>query len=102
MNKIVEALPIAWLCEFLQEDGTTIRAFVEQDPAGLRWNDEGEPSPFKVTPLYIRAQPAAQEERTERGRFEAWYAQQPKRGVGAMSRGPVWAAWQAAQQERKP
>lgn len=43
--------PIAWLCKFVADDGTTRTQFVEQDPAGLRWNDAGEPSPYSVTPL---------------------------------------------------
>lgn len=42
----------AWLCELAQEDGTTRTQIVEQDPAGLRWNDAGEPSPYRVTPLH--------------------------------------------------
>jgi hypothetical protein len=44
--------PRAWLCELAQEDGTTRTQFVEQDPDGLRWNDAGEPSPYRTTPLY--------------------------------------------------
>ena len=32
----------------------------------------------------------------ERETFRAWYRVQPKRGVGAMSHGPAWAAWQEA------
>jgi hypothetical protein len=36
----------------MQEDGTTRTQIVEQDPMGLRWNDAGEPSPYRVTPLY--------------------------------------------------
>jgi hypothetical protein len=43
--------PRAWLCELAQEDGTTRTQFVEQDPNGLRWNDAGEPSPYRTTPL---------------------------------------------------
>lgn len=30
----------------------------------------------------------------ERAAFDRWYKQQPKRGAGAMSRRPAWAAWQ--------
>lgn len=44
--------PRAWLCELMMEDGTTRTQFVEEDPDGLRWNDAGEPSPYRVTPLY--------------------------------------------------
>lgn len=44
--------PRAWLCELMMEDGTTRTQIVEQDPDGLRWNDAGEPSPYRVTPLY--------------------------------------------------
>lgn len=44
--------PRAWLCELAQEDGTTRTQFVEEDPDGLRWNDAGEPSPYRTTPLY--------------------------------------------------
>ena len=44
--------PRAWLCELAQEDGTTRTQFVEQDPHGLRWNDAGETSPYRTTPLY--------------------------------------------------
>ena len=44
--------PRAWLCELAQEDGTTRTQFVEEDPDGLRWNDVGEPSPYRTTPLY--------------------------------------------------
>lgn len=52
MTNPTEARPIAWLCELMQEDGTTRQEFVTEDPDGLRWNDAGEPSPFKVTPLH--------------------------------------------------
>lgn len=53
------AQPVAWLCELAEEDGTTRYQFVRQDPEGLRWNDMGEPSPYKTTPLYAAApQPA--------------------------------------------
>ncbi len=45
-------VPMAWLCEFNQADGTTRTSFCTEDPAGLRFNDEGEPSPFKTTALY--------------------------------------------------
>ena len=44
--------PRAWLCEMVQEDDSVSTMFVEQDPAGLRFGDVGEPSPFRVTPLY--------------------------------------------------
>ena len=44
--------PRAWMCELMQEDGTTRVQFVSEDPEGLRWNDAGEPSPYRVTPLY--------------------------------------------------
>lgn len=44
--------PVAWLCELAQDDGTTRTMIVQEDPSGLRFNDIGEPSPFKVTPLY--------------------------------------------------
>ena len=46
------ARPIAWLCELMQEDGSVKQMIVTEDPDGLRFNDIGEPSPFKVTPLY--------------------------------------------------
>jgi len=36
--------PVAWLCEFFAEDGSTRTQIVQQDPAGLRWNDAGEPA----------------------------------------------------------
>lgn len=48
--------PRAWLCELAQEDGTTRTQFVEEDPDGLRWNDAGEPSPYRTTPLYESAE----------------------------------------------
>ena len=51
--------PRAWLCELAQEDGTTMTQFVEQDPAGLRWNDAGEPSPYRTTPLLTLEQAEA-------------------------------------------
>ena len=44
--------PRAWLCELVQEDDSVKTMFVEQDPAGLRFGDVGEPSPFRVTKLY--------------------------------------------------
>jgi hypothetical protein len=44
--------PRAWLCELAQEDGTTRTQIVEQDPAGLNFNDAGEPSPYSTAPLY--------------------------------------------------
>lgn len=44
--------PTAWQCELMQEDGSVRTMFVTEDPDGLRFNDTGEPSPFKVTPLY--------------------------------------------------
>lgn len=44
--------PRAWLCEMVQEDGTTRTQFMEEDPEGLRWNDAGETSPYRTTPLY--------------------------------------------------
>jgi hypothetical protein len=52
----VPAQPVAWLCSLMMEDGTTRTQIVEQDPAGLRWNDDGEPSPYKVEPLYAAPQ----------------------------------------------
>lgn len=50
------AQPVAWLCSLMMEDGTTRTQIVEQDPAGLRWNDDGESSPYKVQPLYAAPQ----------------------------------------------
>jgi hypothetical protein len=47
-----ELKPVAWLCEFVQEDGTTKTQIVQQDPDGIRWNDGGEPSPYRTTALY--------------------------------------------------
>jgi hypothetical protein len=47
-----DAQPVAWLCELAMEDGTTRTQFVTEDPDGLRWNDAGEPSPYRTTPLY--------------------------------------------------
>ena len=44
--------PVAWLCELAMEDGSTRTQFVTEDPDGLRWNDAGEPSPYRTTPLY--------------------------------------------------
>jgi len=49
-----EQKPTAWLCEFEAEDGTVTKQVVYEDPDGLRFNDIGEPSPFKVTPLFTR------------------------------------------------
>lgn len=49
--------PVAWLCELAQEDGSTRTQIVTENPDGLRWNDAGEPSPFRVTPLYAAPQP---------------------------------------------
>lgn len=54
--------PRAWLCELMMEDGTTRTQIVEQDPNGLRWNDAGEPSPYRVTPLYGPEAMAAERE----------------------------------------
>jgi hypothetical protein len=52
-NTDTDALvPVAWKCELAQEDGSVRTMFVEQDPDGLRFNDMGEPSPFRVTRLY--------------------------------------------------
>lgn len=51
--------PRAWLCELAQEDGATRTQFVEEDPDGLRWNDAGEPSPYRTTPLHARPTPEA-------------------------------------------
>lgn len=48
--------PRAWLCELAEEDGTTRTQFVEEDPDGLRWNDAGEPSPYRTTPLLTMEQ----------------------------------------------
>jgi len=59
--------PRAWLCELAEEDGTTRTQFVEEDPAGLRWNDSGEPSPYRTTPLLTMEQ-AAQMVAAERER----------------------------------
>jgi hypothetical protein len=55
--------PRAWLCELAQEDGTVRTQFVEEDPAGLRFNDAGEPSPFRVTPLFLSPASAVDAER---------------------------------------
>lgn len=41
-----------WLCELAEEDGSTRTMIVQENPDGLRFNDIGEPSPFRVTPLY--------------------------------------------------
>ena len=60
--------PRAWLCELAQDDGTTRTQFVERDPAGLRWNDAGEPSPYRTTPLLTMEQ-AAQMVASERERW---------------------------------
>ena len=51
----VDARPIAWLCELYEEDGSVKTQIVEQDPAGLNFNDAGDPSPFRVTPLFKRS-----------------------------------------------
>lgn len=59
--------PRAWLCELAEEDGTTRTQFVEEDPEGLRWNDSGEPSPYRTTPLLTMEQ-AAQMVAAERER----------------------------------
>jgi len=48
--------PTAWLCELAQEDGKTRWKFVEEYPDGLRWNDSGEPSPYRTTPLVTLAE----------------------------------------------
>lgn len=59
-----QAQPVAWLCELAQEDGSVKTQIVQEDPDGLRWNDSGEPSPFRVTPLYAAppAQPLTDEQ----------------------------------------
>ncbi len=44
--------PVAWMCEFMTVCESTETQFVTEDPAGLRFNDAGDPSPFRVTPLY--------------------------------------------------
>lgn len=54
--------PIAWLCELAQEDGSVKTQIVTEDPEGLRWNDSGEPSPFRVTPLVAAPTEAASAE----------------------------------------
>ena len=57
--------PVAWLCELMQEDGSVRSQIVTEDPDGLRWNDIGEPSPFRVTPLYTHHAPTEPERRAE-------------------------------------
>jgi len=64
-----QAQPVAWLCKLAQEDGTVKTMFVDQDPYGLRFNDIGEPSPFRVTPLY--ASPPARQPLTDEQIAEA-------------------------------
>ena len=56
---VPDAGPVAWLCELSAEDGSTHTQFVTEDPGRLRWNDGGEPSPFRVTMLY--AAPVSQQ-----------------------------------------
>ena len=56
MNATIK--PRAWLCELAEEDGATRTQFVEEDPDGLRWNDAGEPSPFRTMPLLTMEQAA--------------------------------------------
>ena len=72
--------PRAWLCELLAEDGTTRTQVVEQDPRGLRWNDQGDGSPYDVTPLYdqstLDAAVAAERERCARV-VEQWDVSHP-------------------------
>jgi hypothetical protein len=44
--------PVAWMAEFVTACESTETQFYTQDPNGLRFNDAGDPSPFRVTPLY--------------------------------------------------
>jgi hypothetical protein len=49
------AQPVAWLCEFEREDGTTDMRLVLEDPEGTRWADSADGdgvSPYSVVPLY--------------------------------------------------
>lgn len=75
--------PVAWLCELAQEDGTTRTQFVEQDPDGLRWNDAGEPSPYRTTPLFDQAALDAKDAEIERLRAAADACLQELRFYGA-------------------
>ena len=66
--------PVAWMCELMQEDGSVRTMFVTEDPAGLRWGDADEPSPFKVTPLVRQASDLTDDEiKTLRVLAEAEY-----------------------------
>jgi hypothetical protein len=65
--------PRAWLCELAQEDGTVRTMFVEEDPAGLRFNDSGEPSPFRVTPLFLSPTSAVDAEREACAALCEWF-----------------------------
>lgn len=85
--------PRAWLCEFAQEDGTIRTQIVEQDPAGLRWNDAGEPSPFRVVPLYEVDTVQAQVLTSAEADFEAmtWtFAFPPGTRIGAGEYAVAW------------
>lgn len=84
MTEATKIIPRAWLCELAQEDGSTRTQIVERDPTGLRWNDEGEPSPYRTTPLYDQAA------------LEAAVAQERGRIINALPGGyivdPQWVA----------
>lgn len=57
IRRAVDWEQVAWLCEFVTADESTERQVVFEDPDGLRFNDVGEPSPFRTTPLYARKTP---------------------------------------------
>lgn len=48
-------VPAAWMGEFVTACESTETQFYTEDPEGLRFGDAGEPSPFRVTPLYDKA-----------------------------------------------
>lgn len=57
----VQGEPVAWKCDFMDPRDVEYSQIVMENPAGLRFNDIGEPSPFRVTPLYAAA-PTGQEQ----------------------------------------
>jgi hypothetical protein len=71
----MNAQPVAWLCEFAREDGSTATEVLLEDPECTRWADSADGdgvSPYRVTPLYTHpAQAAALPAVTPRPLIEA-------------------------------